>query len=317
MQTSLSLAAAITRAASSQTYYTIRLLVDRPRVEDAYRAYAYFRWVDDVLDGGAARGSSCAGLRPAERLAFLDRQQALLQACLRGDRPQPACQEETLLVDLLRRSDPDDFELRSYLGQMMRVMAFDARRRGRLITGHELDDYTRSLAIAVTDAMHHFIGHVCGGAPDDADRNRAVTGAHILHMLRDTDADVRAGYFNIPSEVLEAFSIGPGDIRCDAYRAWVRARVREAESHLEAGSAYFGRVTSRRHRLAGLAYIARFRWLIDRLERDGFQIRQTYADVAGPTAKIRMVAFVTMGMLARQRVPAGRDARIAARGSGP
>jgi hypothetical protein len=34
------LPAAITRAASKQTYYTIRLLADRDRVLDAYRAYA-------------------------------------------------------------------------------------------------------------------------------------------------------------------------------------------------------------------------------------------------------------------------------------
>ncbi len=40
----------ITKAASKQTYYTIRFLVDRERVADAYRAYAYFRWVDDTLD---------------------------------------------------------------------------------------------------------------------------------------------------------------------------------------------------------------------------------------------------------------------------
>jgi phytoene/squalene synthetase len=46
------LAPSITKAASKQTYYTIRLLADRARVADAYRAYAYFRWVDDVLDGG-------------------------------------------------------------------------------------------------------------------------------------------------------------------------------------------------------------------------------------------------------------------------
>jgi len=54
------LASATTKSASRQTYYTIRFLVDRQRVEDAYRAYAYFRWVDDVLDGDAlaATGSS-------------------------------------------------------------------------------------------------------------------------------------------------------------------------------------------------------------------------------------------------------------------
>ena len=44
------LASSITKAASKQTYYTIRFLVDRERVADAYRAYAYFRWVDDTLD---------------------------------------------------------------------------------------------------------------------------------------------------------------------------------------------------------------------------------------------------------------------------
>jgi hypothetical protein len=43
-------AASITKVASKQTYYTIRLLVDRERVEDAYRAYGYFRWVDDTLN---------------------------------------------------------------------------------------------------------------------------------------------------------------------------------------------------------------------------------------------------------------------------
>jgi phytoene/squalene synthetase len=66
----LSLAAAITSAASRQTYYTVRFLVDRPRRADAYRAYAYFRWVDDVLDGEATGGSSGAATRRPERLAW-------------------------------------------------------------------------------------------------------------------------------------------------------------------------------------------------------------------------------------------------------
>src|SRR5690606_29823686 len=44
------LAERITRAASKQSYYTIPLLVDRCPVADAFRSYAYFRWVDDMLD---------------------------------------------------------------------------------------------------------------------------------------------------------------------------------------------------------------------------------------------------------------------------
>jgi phytoene/squalene synthetase len=50
INSNLGLAASITKAASKQTYYMIRFLVDRERVAEAYRAYAYFRWVDDFLD---------------------------------------------------------------------------------------------------------------------------------------------------------------------------------------------------------------------------------------------------------------------------
>ena len=52
------LAAAITKSASKQTYYTIQFFVDRGRVDDAYRAYGYFRWVDDVLDAGSGSQSN-------------------------------------------------------------------------------------------------------------------------------------------------------------------------------------------------------------------------------------------------------------------
>ncbi len=45
-----------------------------------------------------------------------------------------------------------------------------------------------------------------------------------------------------------------------------KRRVRLAATYLEYGRAYFARVGSVRHRLAGLAYIARFQWLIETLE---------------------------------------------------
>ena len=62
-------ATSITKAASKQTYYTIRFLADRERVDDAYRAYGYFRWVDDLLDAESGSG-------PA-RMAFLERQRSV------------------------------------------------------------------------------------------------------------------------------------------------------------------------------------------------------------------------------------------------
>jgi phytoene/squalene synthetase len=99
-------------------------------------------------------------------------------------------------------------------------------------------------------------------------------------MLRDTYADLDAGYFNVPREVLQANRIRPTDVDTDAYRSWVRERTQLARACLDAGRTYFQRVESWRHRLAGLAYIARFEWLLAQLEQDRFLVRPDYPSPA-------------------------------------
>ena len=294
-----SLAATITKVASKQTYYTIRLLVDRPLVDDAYGAYAYFRWVDDVVDEVLPTEWNEGDAERLVRLRFLERQKTLLEACLRGEEPGDVDPHEAMLVELLRHADRSDPRLVAYLRHMMRVEEFDVGRRGRLVTGQELDDYTRWLAIAVAEAMHYFIGNDAA-APHDETRYQAVSGAHIVHMLRDTFTDIRAGYFNVPREVLEASSIGPADVRCDAYRAWVRERVLLARACFGAGQSYFANVQSRRHRLAGIAYMARFEWLIEALERNGFTLQAEYAEQRSLATGLRMGGYV-VSSLARPR----------------
>src|SRR5512146_1239009 len=90
-----STAPSITKAASRQTYYTIRFLADRDRVENAYRAYAYFRWVDDTLDSNA--------LSDVQRLAFLERQQYLLEQCYWRTSPTDVDLEENMLLELVEQ----------------------------------------------------------------------------------------------------------------------------------------------------------------------------------------------------------------------
>jgi phytoene/squalene synthetase len=165
--------------------------------------------------------------------------------------------------------------LQCYLRNMMQVMEFDAKRRGRLISSAELSEYTRWLATAVTEAMHYFIGHN-SDSPLDETRYLAVTGAHITHMLRDTFDDVQAGYYNIPREILEGSRIQPQAIESKAYRAWVKSRVQLARNCFQAGKKYLSRVQEPRCRLAGLAYTARFEWLLDTMEREDYCLRQEY-----------------------------------------
>ena len=267
-------ASSITKAASKQTYYTIRFLADRDRVEDAYRAYGYFRWVDDILDRRESQGSRDEA---AKRITFLERQRALLEKCFRGGSFPDITIEERMLVALAQKYDEKSSRLQSYLDNMMQVMNFDMRRRGRLISQFELNEYTRWLATAVTEAIHYFIGHN-GYTPCDETRYLAVSAAHITHMLRDTFEDAQVGYYNIPCEVIESNHISPLDVQTDAYRAWVKSRVQLARDYFKAGRAYFARVENLRCRLACFAYIARFEWLLDTIEREGYRLRPQYPE---------------------------------------
>ncbi|HEX9016740.1 MAG TPA: squalene/phytoene synthase family protein [Chloroflexota bacterium] len=309
-----SIASEITRAASKQTYYTIRFLVDRERVDDAYRAYAYFRWVDDVLDAPGCSEDLGSAAVSAERTSFLDQQQSLLHRCLRGARPRAANAQEQMLVDLLQHNAGNDAGLRAYVQNMMLVMEFDVRRRGRLVSRTELDQYTRWLAVAVTEAMHFFIGN---GAytPHDETRYLAVSGAHIAHMLRDARDDLQAGYYNVPREVLEDAQIGPGDVESEAYRAWVKSRVATARACFAAGRDYLSRVESFRSRLAGLAYMARFELVLDTIEKDGFGVRPAYRERRSPGSALRMAWLaLTSAASPRSARPQSRPATQERRG---
>lgn len=295
-------ASSITKAASKQTYYTIRFLVDRDRVEDAYRAYGYFRWVDDTLDAESATA--------AERSAFIQRQKSLLEKCYGGEIPSDVDIQEQMLIDLVQHDHEKDSGLQSYLCNMMQVMEFDARRRGGPISQAELNEYTRWLATAVMECIHYFIGHD-DFAPYNETRYLAVAGAHITHMLRDTFDDARIGYYNIPREVLDANRIEPQDVATDAYRNWVRSRVQLAREYFKAGKNYFARVQNRRCQLACYAYIARFEWLLDTIEREGYLLRPQYNERKSAGTGLRMSWLTFSSIFRLQAVDALHQPDIA------
>lgn len=273
------LPASITKAASKQTYYTIRYLVDRSRTLNAYRAYAYFRWVDDWLDQELSDRT--------ERLAFVARQQALIDCARRGDRVCARTAEEQLLIDLIGSEGSEHNGLHMYIEHMMAVMAFDADRRGKLVTGDQLAEYSLHLSTAVTEALHYYIGHD-SYSPHDETRYLAVIAAHITHMLRDTCEDVAAGYYNIPVEYLEANHITAWDIDAPAYRAWVKNRVDLARTYFREGKRYLARVGSLRCRAAGFAYTVRFETVLDIIEREDYLLRAAYPERKSLRAGLRM-----------------------------
>jgi phytoene/squalene synthetase len=265
----LNLHAEITYRASKQTYYTIRFLADNDREQDAFRAYAYFRWLDDLLDTDVTSQQ--------EKTALLTQQQSILEACYQGKDTDISYPEEQMLVELVRNDSETSSGLQLYLCNMMAVMAFDVERRGRLITQAELTQYTNLLATAVTEYMFYFIGH-CNQPPSSVNRYLAVQGAHITHMLRDMLDDIDIGYINLPAELIDGDQISPDVLQSPKFQKWVAERVGLARANFEAGRTYIARLKSKRCRLAGFAYLARFEWMLKVIEGDHFTLRREYPE---------------------------------------
>ena len=102
------LAESITWAGSKQTYYTAKLLVDKDLGDDFYRAYAYFRWIDDVIDVSSRSDE--------ERSSFIERQKELIDHLYGNYRPDDLALQEQILADFASRGrHPNPLAPPSYL----------------------------------------------------------------------------------------------------------------------------------------------------------------------------------------------------------
>lgn len=291
------LAQSITRAGSKQTYYTGRLMVDKDLVDDFNRAYAYFRWSDDMVD--------TSSLSPDERIAFIKRQRDLIDRFYNHDRPDNLTAEEEILADLISDDRWNNSGLQSFIRNMFAIIEFDTYRKDRIIIESELAWYTNSLAKSVTEGLQYFVGN---GHPYPVTDKRysAALGAHITHLLRDMIQDTEDGFINIPREYLDAHNISPHDMASPAYRSWVRTRVDLAREYFHEGKHYLDGLGVLRTKIVGYWYCARFESVLDTIENDGYILRDVYEERNKISTWLKIAwlsVFVTLRHLARRIFP--------------
>ena len=263
------LARSITWSSSKQSYLTARLLADRDLVDDCLRAYAYFRWADDQIDICLCGGD--------ERTAFVERQKNLIKTLYCGEHPDDLSPEEGMLADLIAHDRTPESGLRSFINNFMAVIALDAQRQGNVVSRQELSAYTTCLATAVMDGLQYFIGNA-HPYPRTHERNLAVMGAHVTHMLRDMLEDLSCGLVNIPAEDLEGYGAGMDDVNSAQFRQWVHDQVELARYCFQQGKTYIDSLDVLRCKLAGVWYCARFECVLNAIERDGYRLRAEYHD---------------------------------------
>jgi len=278
--TTAALARSITKKSSKQTYLTTCLLVDKDLVDDCFRAYAYLRWVDDVVD--------CTSQTREERITFIQRQKTLIDRLYRGDKPDGLTPEERIIADLIRNDRGEFSGLQSFIRKFIAIIEFDAYRKGQYISQGELDWYQDCLGRSVTDGIQYFVGNRCF-YPETPFHYQAATAAHITHMLRDMVQDIEEGYINIPHETMQEHGFNPGDLNNLPFRAWVQARVVLAREYFNEGKRYLDELGVLRCKIAGYWYSTRFEVILDSIERDGYTLRKNYNQHRKPAAWIKMV----------------------------
>ncbi len=279
MNATAALARSITWSSSKQSFLTAWFLADRTLVDDCLRAYAYFRWADDVIDISLPD-------REARR-EFIDRQKALIDKLYRHEQPDDLTPEETMLADLIAHDRGTNSGLQSFIRNFMAVLEFDANRKGRQIDQGELNSYTNTLATAVMDGIQYFIGN-CYQYTKTDERCQAVLGAHITHMLRDMLEDIPDGFINIPNEYLDAHGIDLQDVNRDQLRDWVHERVQLARTCFDVGKRYIDSLDVLRCKLAGYCYCARFEHILNVIEMDGYVLRPDYNEMRVLSAWVDM-----------------------------
>lgn len=259
----------ITWTSSKQTYFTARAVVDRELVDDFYRAYAYFRWADDIIDVFTQTNK--------ERINFIKRQKELIDTLYSNGQPEELEKEEKILADLIRNDRSKNSGLQSFIRNMFAVISFDAYRKGNLVSQEEITNYIEILGKSVTNGLQYFIsnGHPY---PDSKNRYLAAKAAHITHLLRDMTIDIADGFINIPREYVIAEGINLKEIDSSRLRNWVIDQVKQARMWFSEGKLYLDSLEVLRCKIAGYWYCARFEIVLDTIERDDYIVRSTYKE---------------------------------------
>lgn len=261
------LAGSITKNSSLQTFYTIKLLVDKPLVNDAFKAYAYFRWIDDQVDKYLPNCIECKN--------FIKRQKKIIKNAYSHIEQSNLKPEEKIITELIKSDDKQKSKLNSYITNLFSIIEFDNYRKGRFINQKELIWYSDNLGKAVTDCIQYFIGNNTY-YPDLKYRYSAAIAAHIIHMLRDYSEDQKENYLNAPEKYIEKINKYPENNQNIPSKTWIKNRIKLARKNFELGKMYIDQVPVLRYKIATRLYCARFELLMETIEKDNYILRPVY-----------------------------------------
>ena len=183
--------------------------------------YAYFRWLDDQIDGD--------DLTAAEKKSLLARAYSLAKTSDWSDLQLP----EKCLVEVLNYGDLNDLPVRSPIEQMTIAIDLDLKRVGKIPTEEDLQrlcqlrvcSYLNMLKILTKDSALMELPPNYGIACDE------------IHILRDIEEDFNRGIFNFSTEDVERFRLDTSSLSHPSWNTWYYYKVENSGALLKKGYA--------------------------------------------------------------------------------
>ena len=168
-------------------------------------AYAYARWLDDVVDSG--------GVPESTKSEIFERQKLILSSYPSVQELRPLSIPESLLCLLLDQDARWGGRMRDSIVETFDTFEFDLARRFRRVRRAELDDYSERMGVSFARSIALLLG--VEGLPTRAELAPLARAGCKTFMLRDLREDLEHGYINIPLE-------DDGIVQDLGLSAWVR-----------------------------------------------------------------------------------------------
>jgi phytoene/squalene synthetase len=159
--------------------------------------YAYLRCVDDIVDVGQDEATS---------LELMATQRELMDAAYEGTlKPEDAFGPARFGLPFFAWDRDQGAPLRAEFKSFLDTMEFDIRRRGRVPSAAELDDYV----LATGHAFLRCLAYFSTGNPEMPAPCLDLGSRAYLHAdaLMDLEEDLAVGLINMPPEVVEEYAI--------------------------------------------------------------------------------------------------------------
>jgi len=280
----LSVAQRITQKESSTAYRLSKFLFNRGTSAIFCLGYAYFRWLDDLVDALDATKEVIQ--------AIVEKQKTLIGK-LYSNNIRINVYElniyEQMLYYLVKHDITNDCYLHNYFMNMFHAIEFDSQRRYQVSPQTALDTYSNRLGGAYTRVLQAFTSwHQTKPQADDMVYYSGFA-AHKAHILRDFYTDISLGYYNISKESLAEYGWSIDQLPYVDLRNWVYRTVKETYLAFRYGLDALKKVQNQRLRFLGYATCAQYIFVLEKIRRNDYHLRLSYKP--SPFEKRRMFSW--------------------------